>query len=76
MTNPGFTTVLSGKGLSPEEIGLCSLYACGYSSKEMTDILYKVDIYHLNGSIRSKIGEDLGTLNLNTWLKDLYSRTR
>ena len=76
MTNPGFTSVLAGKGLSPEEIGLCSLYACGYSSKEMTDILYRVDIYHLNGSIRSKIGEDLGTLNLNTWLKDLYSRTR
>ena len=74
MTNPGFTSVLAGKGLSPEEIGLCSLYACGYSSKEMTDILYRVDIYHLNGSIRSKIGEDLGTLNLNTWLKDLYSR--
>ena len=72
LSYPAFTTKLSQIGLRSEEIGLCSLYVCGYSSKEMNDLLNKTDIYHLNSGIRNKIGDEIGSKTLHIWLKELF----
>lgn len=76
LTYPKYTSSLADKGLSAEEIGLCSLYVCGYSSKEMLDLLNKGDIYHLNSGIRSKIGDEIGSRTLHSWLKDLFNQSQ
>ena len=76
MTYPKFVSVLAGHKLTPEEIGMCSLYVSGYSSKELADLLNRGDIYHLNSSIRAKIGDELSSSRLHSWLKETFNDAR
>lgn len=71
---PDFVSELVGYSLTPEEIGVCSLYLCGYSSKELADLLSRGDIYHLNSGIRAKIGDPVKTTKLYLWLKMRFAR--
>lgn len=76
LTYPHFVQELTRFSLSPEEIGMCALYLSGYSSKELSDLLARGDIYHLNSGIRSKIGEPVASTKLHIWLKTLFEQTR
>lgn len=73
LTYPGFVSELVSYSLTPEEIGLCSLYLSGYSSKELADLLSRGDIYHLNSAIRSKIGESVQNTKLFVWLRTRFA---
>ena len=75
LSYPVFTSRLVNYGLSAEEVGLCALYVCGFSSKEMKDYLHTGSILHINGSIRKKIGESVDGMKLNTWLNKLFSES-
>lgn len=76
LTYPHFVQELTRFSLSPEEIGMCALYLSGYSSKELSDLLARGDIYHLNSGIRAKIGEPVASTKLHIWLKTLFEQTR
>jgi hypothetical protein len=61
------------RNLTPEEIGLCSVYVAGSSSKELASLLKRSDIYHINSSIRAKIGEEIASTNIHSWLKKQFA---
>ena len=73
LTYPKFVSELVRHKLSPEEVGMCSMYVSGYSSKELSDLLNRGDIYHLNSSIRAKIGDELSSARLHSWLKETFN---
>lgn len=73
LTYPKFVSELVKHKLSPEEVGMCSMYVSGYSSKELSDLLNRGDIYHLNSSIRAKIGDELSSARLHSWLKETFN---
>ena len=73
LTYPKFVSELVRHKLSPEEVGMCSMYVSGYSSKELSDLLNRGDIYHLNSSIRAKIGDELSSARLHSWLKEMFN---
>ena len=70
---PDFVSSLVKYNLSSEEIGLCSLYASGYITKELTDMVDSGSIYHINSSIRAKLGDEVGGRTLPAWLRDLFA---
>jgi tetratricopeptide (TPR) repeat protein len=70
---PEFVAALVGKGLNAEEIGLCSLYASGFVTKELSSIIDSGSIYHINSSIRAKLGDEVGGRTLPAWLRDLFA---
>lgn len=74
LTHPRFTSVLAGRGLTAEEIGLCSLYVSDYRPQELPDILGKGSIYHRNTEIRSKLGDLVEGTTLPVWLRQLFDR--
>lgn len=69
---PSFVSALLQYGLSSEEIGLCSLYASGFLSKEVSSIIDSGSIYHINSSIRAKLGDVVDARALPSWLRDLF----
>ena len=71
---PEFVSALLQYGLSSEEIGLCSLYASGFLSKEVSSIIDSGSIYHINRSIRTKLGDVVDARALPSWLRDLFER--
>lgn len=73
MTYPRFVGSLIDLGLSPEEIGLCSLYISGYSSKELNNSRYFGNVYRINSGIRSKLGIPANGEKLLSKLKELYN---
>ncbi|MBO4671321.1 MAG: hypothetical protein J5640_05705 [Bacteroidales bacterium] len=73
LSYPHFVSKLLEYGLSAEEVGLCSLYIAGYSSKEMNTYLHTGSILHINGNIRKKIGSTVEGVKLQTWLKQVFS---
>lgn len=72
LTHPGFTSVLAGRGLSAEEIGVCALYVSDYRPKELPDIIGKSSIYHRNTEIRDKLEDLVQGTTLPVWLRQLY----
>ncbi|MBO4455731.1 MAG: hypothetical protein J5759_04725 [Bacteroidales bacterium] len=70
---PGFIGVLVNKGLNAEEIGLCSLYASGFVTKELSGIIDSGSIYHINSSIRAKLGNALDGRTLPAWLREMFN---
>lgn len=58
--------------LTEEEIGLCCLYYLGYSGKEVKEISRSSMIYHMNSTIRQKIGLKSNEMNLSTYMKQLF----
>ena len=76
LTYPKFVSELVRHKLSPEEVGMCSMYVSGYSSKELSDLLDRGDIYHLNSSIRAKIGEEISSSRLHSWLKETFNNSQ
>lgn len=73
LTYPKFVSKLLDYGLSAEEVGLCSLYIAGYSSKEMNTYLHTGSILHINGNIRKKIGPSVEGVKIQTWLKQIFN---
>ena len=71
---PEYVSALLQYGLSSEEIGLCSLYASGFLSKEVSSIIDSGSIYHINRSIRTKLGDVVDARALPSWLRDLFER--
>ena len=69
---PGFVYALLQYGLSSEEVGLCSLYTAGFLSKEVSSIIDSGSIYHINSSIRAKLGDVVDARALPSWLRDLF----
>ena len=76
LSYPKFVAKLLEYGLSAEEVGLCSLYIAGYSSKEMNTYLHTGSIIHINGNIRKKIGPSVEGLKIQTWLKQVFSEVQ
>ncbi len=74
VTHPRFTSFLAGRGLTAEEIGLCSLYVSDYRPQELPDILGKGSINHRNTEIRSKLGDLVEGTTLPVWLRQLFDR--
>jgi hypothetical protein len=73
LTFPKFVSALVERNLTPEEIGLCSVYVSGSSSKELASLLQRKDIYHINSSIRAKIGEEIASNSIHSWLKKQFA---
>lgn len=73
LTYPKFVSILVERNLTPEEIGLCSVYVSGSSSKELASLLKRSDIYHINSNIRAKIGEEIASTNIHSWLKKQFA---
>lgn len=73
LSYPTFVSKLVNKGLDAQEIGLCSLYASGYVSKELSNIVGTGSIYRMNTSIRKKIGEAVNNQTLPSWLRHLLN---
>ena len=69
---PKFVSGLVKSGLSAEEIGLCSLYASGFVTKELSDMIDSGSIYQINCSIREKLGNVLDGRTLPAWLRDSF----
>lgn len=69
---PKFISRLVESGLTAEEIGLCSLFASGFVTKELTDMIDSGSIYQINCSIREKFGNALDGRTLPAWLRDLF----
>lgn len=73
---PDFVAKLAAYGLNSEEIGLCSLYASGFVSKELTDMIDSGSIYLINSNIRTKLGDAVGGRTLPAWLRDLFKESK
>ena len=71
---PGFVSELVGYGLTAEEVGICSLYASGFISKDISDIIGRGGIYHINCNVRAKIGVHIGNRTLPVWLRERFSK--
>ncbi len=69
---PKFVSGLVKSGLSAEEVGLCSLYASGFVTKELSDMIDSGSIYQINCSIREKLGNVLDGRTLPAWLRDSF----
>ena len=76
MSYPKFVSVLSKNGLNSEEIGLCSLYASGYSTKELAAFPNIGQLYKINVEIRKKLAIPQNGPKLLTWLRDLLAETK
>ncbi len=74
LSYPSFVSGLVKYRLTPEEIGLCSLYASGYISKEIQDVVSS-SIYRTNTSIRNKLKDTLGKNTLPFWLRVFFKST-
>lgn len=74
LSYPSFVSGLVKYRLTPEEIGLCSLYASGYISKEIQDVVSS-SIYRTNTSIRNKLKDTLGKNTLPFWLREFFKST-
>ena len=59
-------------GLSRYEIGLCCLYHMGYNGKEVKDISDTSMVYHVNSTIRQKLGLKANDINLTTFIRELF----
>lgn len=73
LSYPHFVSKLLNYDLSAEEVGLCSLYIAGFSSKEMNTYLHTGSILHINGNIRKKVGPSVEGVKLQTWLKKQFA---
>lgn len=73
---PDFVAKLVERGLNSEEVGLCSLYASGFVSKELTDIIDSGSVYLINGNIRTKLGDTIDGRTLPAWLRDLFKANK
>lgn len=69
---PQFVANLVKHGLNSEEIGLCALYASGFVSKELSDMVDSGSVYQINCNIRSKLGDTIEGRTLPAWLRDLF----
>lgn len=67
--HPEFASMLSNKGLTASEIGYCSLFLMGYSSKEVGDIICRASYFNISSAIRKKLGLGVHDTNLPLWLK-------
>lgn len=76
LSYPKFVRTLAGYGLTAEEIGLCSLYATGFSSKELTSLIKGGNTYRINEYIREKIGDALGGRTLPAWIREQFTSAR
>lgn len=72
---PAFVAKLVKYGLNSEEIGLCSLYASGFVSKELAKTIDSGSIYIINCDIRAKLGDSVGGRTLPAWLRDLFQES-
>lgn len=72
LTYPKFVAMLSSYGLTPEEIGLCSMYVSDYRPKELPDILGRRSIYQRNTDIREKLAGCVDGTTLPVWLKKQF----
>ena len=75
MSFPNFVSSLAKQNLNAEEIGLCSLYASGFISKELSGILDGGSIYQINCNIRTKLGGRLDGHTLPVWIRELFQKT-
>ena len=75
MTYPRYVSSLINLGLTPEEIGLCSLYISGYSSKELNNSLFFGNVYRINTGIRSKLGIPANGEKILSRLKDIFNNS-
>jgi len=71
-TTQNFYKFLEEKGLSLTEIGYCCLYAIGFKSNEIGELIERKDFYNINSEIRNKLGLKSTETNLNLYLKKLY----
>ena len=69
---PSFVSALASHGLNAEEIGLCSMYASGFISKELSGILDGGSIYQINCSIRTKLAGEIEGRTLPVWIRELF----
>lgn len=72
LSYPDYVARLVRYGLNAEEIGLCSLYASGFITKELFDIIERSRINEINSRIRMKIGKDVSGHTLPAFLRTLF----
>ena len=73
VSHPETIDHLRQSGLSRYEIGLCCLYHMGYNGKEVKDISDTSMVYHVNSTIRQKLGLKTNDINLTTFIRELFS---
>ena len=73
LTHPGYVDALSKCDLTPEEIGICALYAYDYRPKQMATIIGESSLYHKNSVIREKM--KISGTNLTTVLAKIFEET-
>ncbi len=73
VSHPQAIEQLQQSGLSRYEIGLCCLYHMGYNGKEVKDITDTSMIYHVNSTIRQKLGLKTNDVNLSTFIRELFA---
>ena len=73
VSHPEAIDHLRQSGLSRYEIGLCCLYHMGYNGKEVKDISDTSMVYHVNSTIRQKLGLKSNDINLTTFIRELFS---
>ena len=74
LTHPHFVAALARHKLTPEEIGICTLYVTDYSPKELPDILGRRSIYQKNSEIREKLADQVKDTTLPVWLRHLFKQ--
>lgn len=72
VSHPQAVDRLQQSGLSRYEIGLCCLYYMGYNGKEVKDITDTSMVYHVNSTIRQKLGLKTNDVNLSTFIRELF----
>ena len=72
VSHPQAVERLQQSGLSRYEIGLCCLYYMGYNGKEVKDISDTSMVYHVNSTIRQKLGLKTNDVNLSTFIRELF----
>lgn len=73
VSHPQAIDQLQQSGLSRYEIGLCCLYNMGYNGKEVKDITDTSMIYHVNSTIRQKLGLKTNDVNLSTFIREVFA---
>lgn len=76
LTHPRFAAKLAQYNLTPEEIGICSLYVSDYRPKELPDVLGQRSIYQRNTEIRKKLGRCVEDTFLPLWLKKQFAELK
>lgn len=72
VSHPEAVSKLQECGLSQYEIGLCCLYYMGFNGKEVKEISDTSMVYHVNSTIRQKLGLNSTDENLSTYIRGLF----